>query len=126
MDEVNRAYSWPPNMAGFPMHLSRLIQEDLSVVMCFVYSGRLLQKSVEGNFVAKVVNPSADYFPGVPDITPAIGGPDNAHGWADFLSRRNDHESNGFFNPCSGFFLRLGSMVTSVARIKIYKTKAQI
>jgi hypothetical protein len=56
MDEVNQARSWPPK-AGFSMHLSRLIQEDLSVVMCFVYSGRLLQKSVEGNFVAKVVKP---------------------------------------------------------------------
>ena len=40
-------------MAKFSLHLSRLIHENLSVIMCFVYSRRPLQKLVKENFVGE-------------------------------------------------------------------------
>jgi hypothetical protein len=40
-------------MAKFSLHLSRLIHENLSVIMCFVYSRRPLQKMVQENFVGE-------------------------------------------------------------------------
>jgi hypothetical protein len=40
-------------MAKFSLHLSRLIHENLSVVMCFVYSRRPLQKLIQENFVGE-------------------------------------------------------------------------
>ncbi len=43
-------------MAQFSLHLSRLIHENLSVVMCFVYSRRPLQNLVKENFTGEWKN----------------------------------------------------------------------